>query len=332
MDHNLPNSSKSIAQKSPIIVLLGPTAIGKTELSLQLAEELNAEIVGVDSMQIYKYMDIGTAKPTPEERKRVMHHLIDFIDPASDYSVARFIQDAEKAVKSIWLKGRLPLMVGGTGLYLRGFFEGMFQLPVITKELKSSLQKELVRDGNEVLYDELKGCDPESAQRIHLNDSMRLMRALEIYRSTGRTWSELITEHQAQLNGPESFSLRPLKIGLKRDRQELYERINQRVELMVEQGIVNEVERLLAKGYNSGLKSMQSLGYRHIGKYLSGEWSWAESLELLARDTRRYAKRQLTWFRKDAEIIWFEPSQKKEIFSTCNSYLETHNQLNKTNM
>lgn len=327
MDCKKTRPISKVSNSDPVVVLLGPTAIGKTELSLQLAEEFNGEIIGVDSMQIYKFMDVGTAKPTQDERARVKHHLVDFVDPAEDYSVSRFIEDAQQATFGIRESGKIPFMVGGTGLYFRGYFEGMFELPAISAEVRLLLEEEWQQNGSEELYYELQLCDPDSAKRIHPNDKMRLIRALEIYRSTGKTWSKLITEHQEQIRSTgKSPGQLPLKIGLMRDRQELYDRINLRVELMVEQGIVNEVEKLLAKGYNSTLKSMQSLGYRHILNYLDNSWTWEKSLELLARDTRRYAKRQLTWFKKDKDILWYSPARKSEIFSKVREYFQAYNQ------
>ena len=292
---------------APLIFLVGPTAIGKTELALHLAEEFGCEIIGVDSMQVYRYMDIGTAKPSLAERGRVPHHLIDYVLPDEEFSALRFVADCREAIREIRARDRLPLLVGGTGLYFSALEHGLFSLPEIEPQVRQGLQQELVNGGRETLRQELEVSDPESASRIHLNDTYRLLRALEIVRATGRPWSALIAEHQRA----REEAVRPtvVKIGLARSREELYARIEQRVEAMVEAGLLVEVETLLARGYHGDLRPMQSLGYRHMLNYLEGEWSWERALELLARDTRRYAKRQLTWFNPDPEIRWCHPGE-----------------------
>jgi len=310
-------------QNSPVFVLAGPTAIGKTELALTLAEEFNGEIIGMDSMQIYKHLDIGTAKPTKDERARVPHHLVDYVDPAEEYSAARFIKDCAKAVEQIRSRGRIPMMVGGTGLYMKTFFEGVCELPKIDQQIRQQLLEEIDRKGTSVLYAELLECDPVSADRIHTNDTSRLVRALEIFRGTGIPWSSFIDQHRLAKEKAKSEGTMPLKICLKRDRNELYERINQRVDIMIDQGLLQEVENLLAMGYEPGLNSMQSLGYRHMINFIQKNWSWQQTKELLARDTRRYAKRQLTWFTRDQEMVWYRPDQQNEIFTKVTRYLES---------
>ena len=304
----------------PIIYLAGPTAIGKTELSIILAEEFDCEIIGVDSMQIYRYMDIGTAKPSTAERGRVPHHLIDYVLPDEEFSASRFVDDCLDAIRQIRAKDRIPLLVGGTGLYFSALEHGIFTMPAIDPRLRQSLQEELAMDGREILWQELKRCDPESAARIHPNDTYRLLRAIEIVRSTGKTWSGFIAEHQGQKKSSPKANI--VKIGLDRDRNELYQRIEQRVENMISSGLLAEVKELLALGYSRNLQSMQSLGYRHMLNHLDGEWSWEKALELLARDTRRYAKRQFTWFKADPEIVWFHPSQIPAISATIDSFLK----------
>jgi tRNA dimethylallyltransferase len=303
--------------RSAIIALIGPTAIGKTELSLDIAADFSCEIIGVDSMQVYRYMDIGTAKPSIEERGRVPHHLIDVADPDEDYSVGRYVVDANQAIHSVQHNGNIPFLVGGTGLYLRGLTEGLTELfsgdPIVREELKKELAE---NEGRQLLYDELVRVDPESAARIHPNDSQRLLRALEIYRTTGRPWSK----HLAQEEKNKSLQ-NVLKIGLTCEREVLYERINTRTRLMVEQGLEQEVRMLLDQGYHGQLKSMQSIGYRHMVNYIEGRWSLEKALELLARDTRHYAKRQYTWFNKDPEIRWLAPAQRDEIFQCITAYV-----------
>jgi len=305
----------------PLIILAGPTAIGKTELSLRLAEQFNCEIIGVDSMQIYQYLDIGTAKPSLAERAEITHHLIDYVRPDAPYNAARFVQDCRKAIFEIRGRGRVPLLAGGTGLYFTALLDGIFSMPDISQSVRDEIQAELATtDGHRRLYDELIRCDPESASRIHANDTYRISRALEIYRDTGKTWASFISEHKKiKTKSPRK---KILKISLSRQRDELYQRINRRVKIMVEQGLLTEVKNLLAMGFNSGLKPMQSLGYRHMINYLNNNWTWEKALELLARDTRRYAKRQITWFKADKDMLCLHPESQNEIFSKVKEYLE----------
>jgi len=299
---------------------VGPTAIGKTELSLAIAERFSCEIIGVDSMQVYRYMDIGTAKPTIEEQKRVPHHLIDVVDPDVDYSVGRYVDDAEQAIQIVEQNNHVPLLVGGTGMYLRGLVDGLAEFqttdPSVRENLKLSLAE---RDGRQQLFNELVRLDPESAARIHPNDSQRLLRALEIYQTTGIPWSQHLLREQKD----KKFQ-NILKIGLTCDRDVLFGRINSRVGQMIDQGLEKEVRKLLAQGYHKNLKSMQAIGYRHMVHFLAGDWTFAETLELLARDTRHYAKRQYTWFRNDPEILWFQPSQGERIIRVIERYLRAN--------
>lgn len=291
-----------------IIVLPGPTGVGKTELSLGIAEKFKAEIISMDSMQIYKYMDIGTAKPTQEERCRIRHHLVDYVEPNETYHVSRFVTDARQAIADISKRGLTPMLVGGTGLYMRGLLEGVFELPAIPDHIKAQVRSDMEKIGNAALYDELKGCDPKTAARIHPNDSQRLARGLEIYRATGISWSEHLSRQQKK-----SGEFDALKIGLRRDRNELYQRINTRVDMMIDQGLLAEVEHLLAMGFGPELGPMQSIGYRHMVQYIQGQWSWQEAITFLARDTRHYAKRQFTWFGRDQSIHWFHPDDRQAV-------------------
>jgi len=300
----------------PVLILIGPTAVGKTALSLALAERFSCEIVGLDSMQIYRHMDIGTAKATAEERALVPHHLLDMVDPDEEYHVARYVADATEACRQIIVRGNRPLLVGGTGLYLKGLLEGLFEIPPVPETIRASLNQRLAEEGRAVLFAELSQCDPESAIRIHPNDTHRLLRALEIFQATGRPWSEHLREQQVQ---PALSNV--LQLGLLAERTALYERINLRVEQMVAEGLLAEVEKLLAMGYDPSLKAMQSIGYRHMVQFLQGEWDWDETLFLLARDTRRYAKRQMTWFGNDPDIRWFAPTDTGPIFEGIESFL-----------
>lgn len=315
----------------PLIALVGPTAIGKTGLVLELADRLGAEVVNLDSMQVYRHMDIGTAKPTREERGRVCHHLLDLVNPDEEYNVRRFIVDAERVCREIGERGGVPILTGGTGLYLKGFQEGLFAMDTENPEenkadpaaekVRAALKMALLAQGRAVLHEKLAAVDPASAARIHPNDTSRLLRALEVYELTGRPWSEHLARQQEK-TAPCRPRKKLLKIGLTRERPWLYERINLRAALMLEGGFVEEVECLLAQGFGRELKPMQAIGYRHVGEFLAGERNWQETLELLARDTRRYAKRQLTWFQADQEIVWFRPDQFSEISELIEKYLE----------
>lgn len=319
MPHPIHTDPGQEMRDAPLIFIAGPTAIGKTELALTLAEEFDCEIIGVDSMQIYRYMDIGTAKPTVAERGRVPHHLVDYVLPDEEYSASRFVSDCHAAIREIRTKGRLPLLVGGTGLYFAALEQGLFTMPEIDPEVRLTLEKEFSSLGREALRQELMDRDPVTAGRIHANDTYRLLRALEIVRGTGRPWSAYLADHQRQKESrPES---RVIKIGLTRERDELYQRIEQRVGIMIEAGLLAEVENLLRLGYTGNLRPMQSLGYRHMLHFLHGEWDWQQALSLLARDTRRYAKRQLTWFRADPTISWFQPYEFSAISATIAAFL-----------
>jgi len=303
---------------APVIILIGPTAAGKTALSLELARRFAGEIAGLDSMQVYRHMDIGTAKATPEEQRQVPHHLLDLVNPDEEYHAARYVRDAIEVCRAIAARGRLPLLVGGSGLYLRALQEGLFAIPANDETVRAGLRERLKQEGRAVLFAELAGMDPESAARIHVNDTHRLLRALEILQATGVSWTEHLRRQR-----PRPVFARMLKIGLRHERNILYERINLRVQQMVDLGLLEEVEKLSGLGYGAELKPMQAIGYRHMLHFLSGAWSWDEAFSLLARDTRRYAKRQLTWFGGDADIHWVEPQDRQAVFDRVAAFLDS---------
>ncbi|MBT8361069.1 MAG: tRNA (adenosine(37)-N6)-dimethylallyltransferase MiaA [Deltaproteobacteria bacterium] len=296
----------------PVVVLAGPTAIGKTDLSLRIAREFNGEIISVDSMQVYRYMDIGTAKVTSDERLEVPHHLIDIIDPDEHYNAAQFVKDALQAIRAIHSRGAIPLLTGGTGLYLDALKKGLFDDGTSNPKIRVRLQHRAVKEGVTSLHQELVRCDPVAAKTIHSNDRSRVIRALEVYFNTGVPYSEHVKMQSAQPK-PMKFE-HMVTIGLTMERNKLYQRINERTALMLEQGLEEEVQDLLARGYDPDLKSMQSIGYRHMIHYLQGDWNYEKLLEILSRDTRRYAKRQFTWFNKDNSILWFNSSDRLKIF------------------
>lgn len=305
----------------PVLALVGATAIGKTALSLLLAERFHCEIVSVDSMQVYRFMDIGTAKATPEERARIPHHLIDIVDPDEEYDAARFVADALSAIEKIHQGGKIPLLTGGTGLYLRSLVEGLFAGIEHYSEIREQLKQRLAVFGHDVLYAELVQCDRASAERIHVNDTQRLLRALEIYHATGIPWSQHLQEHQRQKQ-PRFTNL--LQIGLACDRHLLYRRIDLRTSMMLASGFEQEVRDLHARGYGPQLKSMQAIGYRHMNNFIAGVWDMAETERLLARDTRRYAKRQHTWFKAMPDLQWFDIQDQDAVIEKIGHWLEQH--------
>lgn len=282
------------------IFLIGPTAVGKSEASILLAKELKTEIVSADSMQIYKGMDIGTAKPSKEERSAVRHHMIDIVEPTEDFSVGEYSIMAKKIIDELRGKEKVPLVVGGTGLYIKALTRGLFEGPKRDKEFRRVMEEEEDTKGKGYLHRRLAEIDPVAASKIHPSDLRRVIRALEVHHFEKKP----ITELQERLT--VSSSIKPLKIGLTRDRVELYRIIENRVDRMVLRGLEGEVSDLIDKGCNEGMTSMQGLGYSHFLKYIKGEYSLEEAIRLLKRDTKRYAKRQFTWFRKEDEIKWVD--------------------------
>jgi len=296
--------------RQKLLVLVGPTAVGKTALSLQLARHLDAEIISGDSMQVYRGMDIGTAKVSPEERAIVPHHLIDIRNPDEPYSVSDFQQACEEAIRSIASRGKIPFIVGGTGLYIQSVVYGYrFSEAGQDEEYRRELKAYAEQHGAAALHERLRAVDPDTAARLHINDLRRIIRALEVHRLTGRTMSEYLAEQ------PAESPYRTCLIGLTMRRDLLYRRIEERVDLMIEQGLVQEVEGLLSSGYGPGLISMQGLGYKEIVGYLQGEYSLEQAIELLKRNTRRFAKRQLSWFRHMKGIEWVDMTETENFVS-----------------
>lgn len=308
----------AVSRKPPIIVVCGPTGIGKTSAAIEIAEAFGGEIVGADSMQVYRYMDIGTAKPTLVEQRRVRHHLIDMLDPQEDFNAARFALLARQTVYELYCQGIVAVVTGGTGLYIKALIHGLFEAEAPDPHRRRQLRQEAAAIGTAALHERLARIDSAAAARIHPNDEIRIIRALETYDKTGKR----ISEHQQAHNFPQSH-FRVFKVGLKMERALLYERINRRVEHMIACGLLQEVKGLMGKGYGKELKSMQALGYRHMIAYLGGKTDWEETVRTLKRDHRRYAKRQLTWFRADPEIIWTEPAHLKALFPKIRAFLGT---------
>lgn len=284
---------------SRLIVLVGPTAVGKSSLALRLAADLRAEIVSADSRHIYMGMDVGTAKPTPEDRLAVPHHMVDLISPDQTYSAARYGRQAGAIVDRLLAGGKVALVVGGSGLYIKALLRGLFPGPVADPALRESLRGKKPEE----LRRELERLDPEAAGRIHPRDMVRTVRALEVYYLTGKPISTLQSRHAFPNRYPDA-----VLIGLTRERADLYRRIEERVDAMIRQGLSEEVASLVKAGYSLDLPSMQTLGYRHLGRVLRGEWSMAEAVQRLKKDTKAFAKRQLTWFRAMEGVNWVELS------------------------
>ncbi len=304
--------------KPRFVILLGPTGVGKSSLAMELAESLGGEILNADSMQVYRYMDIGTAKPTQEERERVKHHLIDLVDPDEPFHAGLYRVVGRERIESLNRQDIPLLVVGGTGLYIKALTQGLFTSPKIPPLIRERLKQEADHKGKEYLYQRLREIDPETASQIHPNDLFRTVRALEVFEATGVPISFFRNQHR--------FGDRPyqtLKIGLEMDREHLYRRIEERVDQMLEKGFLREVEGLLDMGYGPELKPMQSLGYKHMVQFLFKELCWDEAVRRMKRDTRQYAKRQWTWFKADREVIWRDRlRESRKVFKDVTAYLQ----------
>jgi tRNA dimethylallyltransferase len=303
--------------KIKIVIIMGPTASGKTRLALELAGIFDGEIVSADSMQVYRHMDIGTAKPTKEERREVPHHVIDVVDPDEDYSAARYMHEAREAIKEIDSRGKKIFVVGGTGLYIRALTKGLFKGPAGVPELRQRFLREAELKGKVSLYEELREVDPVAASTIHPNNIPRIIRALEVYHVTDRPISEFQKAHAFK---EEEFGY--LKIGLRKTREELYRDIEERVDRMVKEGLVREARGLVCMGYSPDLKPMQGLGYKEMVRHISGRCTLEEAVSQIKTNTRRYAKRQMTWFNREGDISWFSPGEKGEIVSGVKAHLD----------
>lgn len=288
----------------PLIILTGPTAVGKTELSIALAKSIGGEIISADSMQVYKYMDIGTAKIRSEEMDGVPHHLIDILEPDVAFNVAMFKDLAKSSVEDIYRRGRIPILVGGTGFYIQAL---LYDIDFSEEDSDSSIRKELETlveiKGAAFLHEKLREVDPESAEQIHANNVKRVIRALEYYQLHGE---KISTHNETERHKESPYDF--LYFVLTHDRQVLYERIEKRIDQMIDHGLISEVDNLLKKGYDSSLVSMQGLGYKELIPYLQKKCTLDEAIYVLKRDTRHFAKRQLTWFRRERNVRWLDKS------------------------
>ena len=289
----------------PLIILAGPTAVGKTSLSIRLAKETGGEIISADSMQVYRHMDIGSAKITKEEMEGVPHYLVDVLEPEEEFNVVRFQQMAKEAAERIWKKGKIPLVVGGTGFYIQAL---LYDIDFTENDGDESYRRQLERkasdeEGASELYEILKTVDPKAAQEIHPRNIKRIIRALEFYHQTGKKISEH-NETQRQKESPYNYAY----FVLTDERSRLYERIDRRVDLMMEQGLLDEVRYLKERGVRKDSTAMQGLGYKELYAYLEGEYPLDEAVRIIKRDTRHFAKRQLTWFKRERDVIWADKS------------------------
>lgn len=309
--------------KRPLIIIGGPTACGKTGFSIKLAKEIGGEIISADSMQVYRYMDIGTAKVTPEEADGVPHYLIDEFDPDEEYNVMIFQQKAKAYMEEIWAKGKTPILVGGTGFYINALlYDNEFTETDGDTAFREECYALAQEQGADVLFEKLKAVDPEYAAGIHANNVKRVTRALEYHHLTGQKFSEHNAEQKENRESPYDASV----IILTMEREKLYERIELRIDLMLEQGLLEEVKSLLDKGYTPDLVSMQGIGYKEFVPYFNGECTLEESVTQLKTNTRRFAKRQLTWFRRQIDGLWvnFSEVTPEEAMQMVLQYMENH--------
>ena len=291
----------------PLLIITGPTGTGKSRLAMHLAQRWNSEIISADSRQIYRYMDIGTGKPTPEERALIPHHMIDIVEPDQFYSAGEYGKNARSIIDNLLKNKRLPILVGGTGLYIRAVIDGLAPSPPSDPDIKADLLEQIEKRGIRTLHNKLSKMDPKAAKRLHPNDRQRILRAMEVFLITGKRLSDF---HRQTLNHPEYLTA---FFFINRPRAILYKMINQRVEDMFKQGLKKEVKGLIDKGYTLSHPGLQSLGYGHIYEYIQKKITLQEAKNLMKRDTRRYAKRQITWYRREKRAVWLDMSDKGDI-------------------
>lgn len=307
-------------KKIPLIVIAGPTASGKTSLAVEVAKAIGGEVVSADSVQIYKYLDIGSAKPTPEEMQGIPHYMVGEIDPSQDFSVADFTAMAHKYIADIYSRGKIPILAGGTGLYINSVVNDVdFEDEQVDENLRKELWDLAKEKGSDFMWEMLKQIDPVSAERIHQNNTVRVIRAIEFFKTTGIP----ISHHQEMTKQKES-RYAPYIIAIEHDREKLYERINMRVDIMMQNGLLDEVRSLIKMGYRKSLNSMKGIGYKEVMDYLDGNMTYDELCEMIKQMSRRYAKRQITWFKKDSRTVWIKYSDNIvcETLKIINNFLD----------
>lgn len=313
---------KELHSNRSVLFLVGPTGIGKTSLSVSIADIFPVEIISADSRQIFKYLDIGTAKPHDDIINKVPHHLISFLRPDEYFSAGMYCKISRKIIDQIFKRVRIPFVVGGSGLYVKALIEGFFELEVRDDKIRSSLRNRLLTEGTETLYKELEKCDPELTKNIKTSDKQRILRGLEVYLSTGKKLSKL----QEEPSSPPNF--RPVLFGIRCSRELMYSRINQRVDNMFEAGLLNEIVALRKKGYSPDLNALNSVGYKEVFEYLDNKINYKEMVELIKRNTRRYAKRQMTWFNKNKDIRWKDINEKTNFNELAKEIIEEFSNIN----
>ena len=306
--------------QNKIIAVAGPTASGKTALAVEIAKAVDGEIVSCDSMQIYKSLSIGTAKPDADEMQGIPHHMIDFVEPTQRYSVADFVDDARACIDDILTRGKVPVIAGGTGLYMDSVLNNIcFADFDSDPDFREEMQRLAETEGNDAVHKLLQKADPEAAQKIHPNNVRRVIRALEVCKVTGKTFTQVNQE------SVRDAVYDALIIGIDRDREKLYERINLRVDIMLEKGLLEEVKGLWEKGVGADTTAMQAIGYKELVEFLDGRCSYDEAVEKIKMESRRYAKRQLTWFRRNSDILWFNADEAgfyEKVFEKCFTFLK----------
>lgn len=303
-------------EKIPLIVIVGPTAVGKTATAISLAKKIKGEVVSADSMQVYRYMNIGTAKPTADEMQGVVHHLIDIVDPLEEFNVVKYTRLAHEAIKDIASRGKIPVLVGGTGLYIDSVVKNIKYAETTTQQdYRNELLLIANEKGNEYVYNMLLEADPKTADRLHPNDLRRVIRALEVHKFTGVPMSDMVSQ---SVDTPKPYNT--IFFGLSMEREILYDRINKRVDIMLENGLVDEVKQILDMGVKPENTSMNGIGYKEIAQYLTGEVSLDEAVEAIKQGSRNYAKRQMTWFKRNNDINWTLVTPYSDIESIASSY------------
>ena len=309
-------------KKTPVVIINSPTATGKTKLAVELALDFRGEIINADSLQVYRYLDIGTAKPTLQQRQAVKHHLIDILDPDEEYNAALFARQAREVIADLEKLKKPVFVVGGTGLYIKALLKGIIATPPVDEQIRNHYRSLRESQGKAYLYDLLKSRDPAAAEKINPNDSVRVIRALEVLDQTGESITVKQQEH--------SFADSPFasyKVGLSVDREDLKRRIIARTERMIDEGLLGEVEKILDMGYSENLKPLQSLGYKQMIGFIRRRYRWDEAIELIKRDTWQYAKRQMTWFGADKEIHWFDSDAVEDIIRNVKKFLKNNADL-----
>jgi len=312
--------------KPKIIIIAGPTGIGKTRIAIQMAKKWCGEIIGADAIQVYRYMDIGTAKPDKEEQAQIKHHMIDIVDPDVSFDAARYVEMARPIIQHLHDDGIPTFLVGGSGLYIKALTGGLFAQAPGNPSIRQKYKQMAAEKGNIFLYEQLQKKDPEAASTIHPNDMVRIIRALEVFDTTGCSIKQ---HHQIHQFADQPYDL--FKIMLNEDRKQLYTRIEHRVDRMIQEGLLKEVQSLMDRGYHCQLNAMQSIGYKHMCAYLNDQLDWNETIQLMKRDTRRYAKRQFTWFRADKSFMWTSSEKVVSLYSKVHEFIYSNRNPNSAN-